>query len=99
MFDPTTTGYESSKLFCRRRHQPRRPSVAKIRPGRPAPATGPGTGVKVKLSNVNVGPEPVKTALVIPKSERLRKIFGGRSVPTPMMFAPPVDTDPNIVAP
>jgi hypothetical protein len=28
---------------CRRRHQPRRPSLAKIRPGRPAPAMGPGT--------------------------------------------------------
>ena len=30
-------------LFRRRRHQPRRPPPAKIRPGRPAPATGPGT--------------------------------------------------------
>ena len=60
---------------------------------------GPGTGVKVKLSNVNVGPVPVKTALVMPKSERLRKIFGGRPVLAPMMFAPPVDTDPNIVVP
>src|SRR5437588_8870753 len=29
---------------CRRRHQPRRPAPAKIRPGRPAPAMGPGTG-------------------------------------------------------
>src|SRR5205814_6779553 len=27
----------------RRRHQPRRPPLAKIRPGRPAPAMGPGT--------------------------------------------------------
>ena len=38
-------------LFCRRRHQPRRPPLAKIRPGRPAPAMGPGTadaGVIVK---------------------------------------------------
>jgi hypothetical protein len=30
---------------CRRRHQPRRPPLAKIRPGRPAPARGAGTGV------------------------------------------------------
>jgi len=30
---------------CRRRHQPRRPPLAKIKPGRPAPAIGPGTGI------------------------------------------------------
>jgi hypothetical protein len=30
-------------IFCRRRHQARRPPPAKIRPGRPAPAIGPGT--------------------------------------------------------
>ena len=30
-------------VFRRRRYQPRRPPLAKIRPGRPAPATGPGT--------------------------------------------------------
>jgi hypothetical protein len=30
-------------IFRRRRHQPRRPPLAKIRPGRPAPAMGPGT--------------------------------------------------------
>ena len=30
-------------LFCRRRHQPRRPPPANSRPGRPAPAMGPGT--------------------------------------------------------
>jgi hypothetical protein len=29
-------------LFFRRRHQPRRPPLAKIRPGSPAPAMGPG---------------------------------------------------------
>jgi hypothetical protein len=33
----------SSTLRCRRRHQPRRPPLAKIRPGSPAPTTGPGT--------------------------------------------------------
>jgi len=35
---------DAQALFCRRRHQPRRPPTAKIRPGRPAPAMGPGTG-------------------------------------------------------
>jgi len=34
----------SGDFSCRRRHQPRRPPLAKIRPGRPAPAMGPGTG-------------------------------------------------------
>jgi hypothetical protein len=29
-------------VFFRRRHQPRRPPLAKIRPGRPAPTMGPG---------------------------------------------------------
>jgi hypothetical protein len=51
---------------------------------------------------VNVLPEPkllVKTALVMPKSEILRKIFGGRPVPAPTKFAAPVDTDPNSVLP
>jgi len=33
-------------IFCRRRHQPRRPPLAKIRPGSPAPAMGPGTGAE-----------------------------------------------------
>jgi hypothetical protein len=33
------------RQFFARRHQPRRPPLAKIRPGRPAPAMGPGTGV------------------------------------------------------
>jgi len=32
-------------VFCRRRHQRRRPPLAKIRPGRPVPAMGSGTGV------------------------------------------------------
>jgi hypothetical protein len=30
-------------IFFRRRHQPSNPPLAKIRPGRPAPAMGPGT--------------------------------------------------------
>src|SRR5256885_17024285 len=35
---------EAQAAFVRRRHQPRRPPLAKIRPGRPAPAMGAGTG-------------------------------------------------------
>jgi hypothetical protein len=31
---------EAQAPFCRRRHQPRRPPLAKIKPGRPAPAIG-----------------------------------------------------------
>ena len=34
---------EAQAIFFRRRHQPRRPPLAKIRPGRPAPTMGPGT--------------------------------------------------------
>jgi hypothetical protein len=34
---------ERQPIFCRRRHRTRRPPLAKIRPGRPAPAMGPGT--------------------------------------------------------
>src|SRR5215472_9824412 len=36
-----------TRFFCRRRHQAKRPPLAKIRPGSPAPATGPGTKEKV----------------------------------------------------
>jgi hypothetical protein len=35
---------DAQAIFCRRRHQPRRPPPAKIRPGSPAPGMGPGTG-------------------------------------------------------
>ena len=34
-------------IFCRRRHQPSRPPLARIRPGTPAPTMGPGTAVIV----------------------------------------------------
>jgi hypothetical protein len=34
---------EAQASFCRRRHHPRRPPPANIRPGNPAPAMGPGT--------------------------------------------------------
>src|SRR5262245_3414713 len=37
------TAPEVQAIFFRRRHQPRRPPHAKIRPGSPAPAMGPGT--------------------------------------------------------
>ena len=36
---------DAQAIFRRRRHQPRRPPPAKIRPGSPAPTTGPGTAV------------------------------------------------------
>jgi hypothetical protein len=35
---------DAQAIFFRRRHQPRMPPLAKIRPGSPAPAIGPGTG-------------------------------------------------------
>src|SRR5215510_5260625 len=34
---------DAQAIFLRRRHQPRRPVLAAIRPGSPAPAMGPGT--------------------------------------------------------
>ena len=45
------SGRDVQAIFHRRRHQPRRPPPAKIRPGRPAPAMGPGT-VETLLSKV-----------------------------------------------
>jgi len=35
--------HDAQAIFRRRRHQPRRPPPANIRPGSPAPAMGPGT--------------------------------------------------------
>jgi hypothetical protein len=37
----------SQAIFCRRRHQAKRPPLARIRPGNPAPAMGPGTATPV----------------------------------------------------
>src|SRR5262249_40583600 len=37
------SGQGVQAIFRRRRHQPRKPPLAKIRPGSPAPATGPRT--------------------------------------------------------
>src|SRR5262249_17445512 len=34
---------KAQATFFRRRHQPSRPTLAKMRPGSPAPAIGPGT--------------------------------------------------------
>ena len=48
--------------FCRRRRQPRRPPLAKIRPGMPAPTTGPGTSVAVE----KVVPMAIPSAFKIP---------------------------------
>jgi len=39
--------------FFRRRHQPSRPPLAKIRPGRPAPAMGPGTPRRLKSNSAS----------------------------------------------
>ena len=52
-----------NSVFCRRRHQPRRPVPARIRPGSPAPTMGPGTRTpEMEVS----GPVPKKNvALVI----------------------------------
>jgi hypothetical protein len=44
----TAPDRRAQAVFFRRRHQPRRPLLAKIRPGRPAPATGPGTAAVSK---------------------------------------------------
>jgi hypothetical protein len=47
-------------LFCRRRHQARRPPLAKIRPGRPAPTIGPGTGQGPSEQTVTSKPNAAK---------------------------------------
>src|ERR1700741_1191777 len=53
-------------LFCRRRHQPRRPALAKIRPGRPAPAMGAGTVLNCR-SNTALVPIPQVSPLKLRK--------------------------------
>ena len=52
--------------MCRRRHQPRRPPHAKIRPGRPAPATGAGTvaGATNAMTAVVAIPRPPVVGVV-----------------------------------
>ena len=61
---------DAQALFCRRRrHQPRRPPLAKIRPGRPAPAMGPGTPTDV--TGVKVVAGPVAFSIPMPKVWRM----------------------------
>jgi hypothetical protein len=46
---------DGQAVFCRRRHQPRRPPIAKIRPGMPAPTMGPGmaAGALLPMPSLN----------------------------------------------
>src|SRR6516225_2843778 len=44
---------EAQAIFFRRRHQPRRPPLARIRPGSPAPAMGPGTPSRLKSNSAS----------------------------------------------
>src|SRR5262245_33515701 len=51
---------------CRRRHQPRRPPPAKIRPGKPAPAMGAGTARNTRLDAAMIFPVnkiPISTVI------------------------------------
>jgi hypothetical protein len=48
---------DAQAILRRRRHQPRRPPLAKIRPGSPAPAMGPGTGTGTASSSGEFAPE------------------------------------------
>src|SRR5262252_2905860 len=68
-----TTGLRSARqaIFCRRRHQPRMPPLAKIRPGTPAPTIGPGTLV-ITLPSAKTPSAP------IPTEEALQKLFPGQ---------------------
>jgi hypothetical protein len=58
---------DAQAIFRRRRHQPRRPPLAKIRPGSPAPAIGPGTASNKKTS---LNCETVAGAPLPPASDR-----------------------------
>src|SRR5215470_11921234 len=59
--EPSLYPLTFSFLFCRRRHQPRRPPPANIRPGRPAPAMGPGTAG----SSPQISPPPLFTVWML----------------------------------
>src|SRR5262245_42374081 len=69
---PLTTDIQA--IFCRRRHQPRRPPPAKIRPGSPAPATGRQKRLK--------RPQMIKHLITDPEEFALRYLIccgsGGR---------------------
>src|SRR5215471_1863476 len=59
-------GRDVQATFHRRRHQPRRPPPAKIRPGSPAPAMGPGTGTDGGSVGVsNIAPPASPSALLV----------------------------------
>src|SRR5262245_15338231 len=52
--------------MSRRRHQPRRPAPAKIRPGSPAPTLGPGTARNTRLDAAMIFPVnkiPISTVI------------------------------------
>src|SRR6516162_1069880 len=74
---PAVKPGNSQAIFFRRRHQPRRPPPAKIRPGRPAPAIGPGTDPNWKVaSNVAlvIGPLPQFSVAISPFALTLKEI-------------------------
>jgi hypothetical protein len=53
-------------IFCRRRHQPRRPPLAKISPGSPAPTMGAGTARNTRLDAAMIFPVnkiPISTVI------------------------------------
>src|SRR5215475_7309006 len=59
-------------IFRRRRHQPRKPPLAKIRPGSPAPAMGLGTATPICaispafIGLVTTGSEPIRSPIPVP---------------------------------
>ncbi len=53
-------------IFCRRRHQPRRPTPAIRRPGRPAPTMGAGTGLILEAATASSSPKKAEAPLAKP---------------------------------
>src|SRR5262249_6493797 len=94
--------------FRRRRHQPRRPPLAKIRPGRPAPAIGPGTGAAgVDTSRISSAPTagaspptftktPLRPKVRPPAIGRNAELLAGSTV-TPVISTMPKNTNPKPV--
>src|SRR5262249_41467816 len=64
-------------IFCRRRHQARRPPLAKIRPGKPAPAMGPAPAMS-DLSWLN----PTPHAIAVYASQPLLSVATQHSLPS-----------------
>jgi hypothetical protein len=57
---------QAQAIFCRRRHQPRRPPLPKIRPGSPAPTMGAGTARNTRLDAAMIFPVnkiPISTVI------------------------------------